>query len=188
MARASQCRYKEDGRRCRRNGTGEPELCAAHRKIVEDAARRAAGAGAVGMPPFGGAIGEAIHTLMNGGRLKRDTLDRAAAELLASLGIGAAAFTQRPPPPTTPPQWPPFGFGQQQPRQPPPDPRELERARARRDARQVLGFTASEPLTEEQIKARRRELALKVHPDRQGGSARDMARVNDAADILLESA
>jgi hypothetical protein len=55
---------------------------------------------------------------------------------------------------------------------------------ALRRARKVMGFGPGDPITEDAIKARKRELALKYHPDK-GGSATDMAAINDAADTLL---
>ena len=54
-------------------------------------------------------------------------------------------------------------------------------------ARQVMGFAASERLTQEMVKDRRRLLAKRYHPDVTGGSAARMAQVNDAADVLLKS-
>lgn len=54
-------------------------------------------------------------------------------------------------------------------------------------ARRVLGFTAKEPVTREQVKARQRELARKHHPDR-GGSVERMQQINWAVDILLRPA
>jgi len=62
-----------------------------------------------------------------------------------------------------------------------------EIARARAAARQVMGFSPSDILTEELIARRKRQLARRYHPDRQGGSVRKMAEVNNAADILVAS-
>ena len=72
-----------------------------------------------------------------------------------------------------------------QPRPPPPPDPEIERQRAILAARQVMGFAATEPLDENKIKDRKRQLAKRYHPDLQGGSAQKMALVNDAADVLL---
>ncbi len=66
------------------------------------------------------------------------------------------------------------------------DPEEEARASARLAARQVMGFAASEPLTEDTIKDRKRQLAKRHHPDL-GGSAAKMAAVNDAADVLMDA-
>jgi hypothetical protein len=74
--------------------------------------------------------------------------------------------------------------GQRQPPSagPPPD----VNAELRRAARRVLGFSDAERLTVATVKDRRRMLAKKHHPD-YGGSAAMMARINDAADVLLAS-
>lgn len=53
-------------------------------------------------------------------------------------------------------------------------------------ARVVLGFSAAEALTRDKIKARQKALAQALHPDRQGGSNEAMARVNQAADLLIK--
>lgn len=70
-----------------------------------------------------------------------------------------------------------------QPRQ---DPAVDAEANLRLAARRVLGFADNQSLTESMVKERRRMLAKKHHPDR-GGSVAMMARVNDAADVLLAS-
>jgi hypothetical protein len=57
-------------------------------------------------------------------------------------------------------------------------------ANLQRAARRVLGFSDLESLTEEAVKERRRKLAKKHHPDH-GGSVAMMARINDAADVLI---
>jgi curved DNA-binding protein CbpA len=49
-----------------------------------------------------------------------------------------------------------------------------------------MGFSGKDRLTVESVKDRRRVLAKKHHPDR-GGSVATMARINDAADVLLAS-
>lgn len=51
-------------------------------------------------------------------------------------------------------------------------------------SRKIMGFSEGEPLTAEKLKERRRELALKAHPDR-GGDLRQMQDLNAAADELL---
>ena len=67
------------------------------------------------------------------------------------------------------------------PRTPPPPPRAVE------DPRVILGFEPGEQLTSARVKARKRELAKLFHPDKEGGSAHAMKRVNEAADELLKS-
>lgn len=69
---------------------------------------------------------------------------------------------------------------------PPVDHQEEARLEAIRQARQALGFAAKEPLTEEVVKDRRKQLARKHHPDR-GGSVQRMMTINNAADVLLAS-
>lgn len=63
-----------------------------------------------------------------------------------------------------------------------------------RDARAMLGFSASEPLTPEIVKQRYRELAKKWHPDRFMSDARKhkvatirMGEINAAMEILSKS-
>lgn len=83
------------------------------------------------------------------------------------------------------------GQGPQQQRhraghRPPPDPHAeaaAQLAAARRRARQILGFAATEPITEAAIKVRYRKLAQIHHPDK-GGSLEKMTELNAAADIL----
>lgn len=53
-------------------------------------------------------------------------------------------------------------------------------------ARIVLGFEKDEPLDRAKVKARQRALSQALHPDKQGGSTKAMARVNQAADVLLK--
>lgn len=62
----------------------------------------------------------------------------------------------------------------------------MRRAAKLRMARKVMGFAPAEPLNTAMVRERKRTLAMKHHPDR-GGSADKMARVNDAADVLLAS-
>jgi hypothetical protein len=62
-----------------------------------------------------------------------------------------------------------------------------QQRRTERAARQVMGFTASEVLTADQIKDRKKTLAKRFHPDRPSGSTEKMIAVNRAADTLLES-
>lgn len=54
-----------------------------------------------------------------------------------------------------------------------------------RSARRALGFAAHGELTRTLVKERRRELALKHHPDRDAGATAKMAKINAAVDVLL---
>lgn len=170
-----QCAYKEGRRRCRRNGTGNPPLCAAHRTVIVDAA---ASAGA-------GGVQQALHELMSNGRVSKKTLERALGDVLAGFGIGVGGATFTPPAGMNlPPNW-----RERMHTAPPPPPIDLaaeRRKRAVAEARRTLGFGPGEVVTEEAIKARKRELAKRYHPDR-GGDPSQMARVNDAADVLLKA-
>jgi hypothetical protein len=74
------------------------------------------------------------------------------------------------------------------------DPREAEARSARCAARQVLGFTQDEILTQDAIRSRRTQLARKFHPDRAGADVararalgERMAAINAAADVLVDS-
>jgi hypothetical protein len=69
----------------------------------------------------------------------------------------------------------------------PADPVADDQRRIELAARQVMGFTASEVLTADQIKERKKTLAKRFHPDRPSGSTEKMIAVNRAADTLLES-
>lgn len=75
-------------------------------------------------------------------------------------------------------------FGNARQARPQVAPEEEARHRAQLAARQVMGFAATQKLTEDDIKDRKRTLAKKHHPDL-GGSAQKMAAVNDAADVLM---
>lgn len=68
--------------------------------------------------------------------------------------------------------------------------KKAQEARAREQAshvsraRRILGYSAKEPITKEQVKQRHRELARKHHPDR-GGKLERMQDINWAVDILI---
>ena len=83
--------------------------------------------------------------------------------------------------PRRPPNQGPRGAA---PPPPPPPPSPPPASNPEHDARVVLGFAPSAPLSAAAVKARRRELAALFHPDRQG-STEAMRRVNAAADMLL---
>jgi len=144
--------------------------------------------------PKPGGIASVLSDLLTGGRVKRVHVDRALQEVLIGLGVVDEHGKFVPPANFTPPPGWPFPFPGQQPqqargrmppRQPQQPPQIDELELQRRRARQTLGFGA-EPLTAEMVKQRRRELAKQHHPDA-GGSAASMARINDAADLLLKA-
>lgn len=173
--RAQRCVFTEGGRRCPFDGTGSPSLCGPHLITMQAAAKP--------KTPLDIAA-EAFENLLNGRPINaRETLGAAEAffggfssiphpaswqDHLRNRMRGSAdkpLESQAPPPP----------------RQPTDD---EVRAAAAAKARRVLGFPPAMKLTLPVVKARRRELAKKYHPDVTGGSAKKMALVNDSADVL----
>lgn len=185
--RTSRCEYVENGRRCRRDGDGTPALCNPHKLVIGDEARRR---NATARAP-GDGVFNLFERMFSGKKINRKVIDEAlndASDILGRVSAANARVRQpadgQPPPPRSDPfsEW----FRQQQARQQQqgPDPRELEKKQARQRARITLGFGMSDPLTLEQISARRKELARKFHPDRKGGSTAKMQEINAAADAL----
>lgn len=170
---STQCSYREGGRRCPYHGSGEPALCAPHRLALEAASRPRSP-----MERLGGAV---IDFLQGTPINRNDTLG--AVQEIFQQWSGTVGGQWHPPvgqpPPgsgSRPPWGPPPGMGGRRTEDP-----DLERVRA---ARRIMGFAESEPLTEEKISQRKRQLAKKHHPDR-GGSAETMTAVNRSADILI---
>lgn len=197
-ARAARCSYREGNRRCVRNGAGDPSLCAAHRIVLEEEVSK----------PSASHLADAVSRIAKGQKVSTEGILGAIGELFGMFGGG------RPAPVNPPPGGFPWGFtNPPQPSQPEPPPRtrnvweEMQeaarRARAQQPppppnpgaqkiaallhARKILGFKPTQPLTLDAIKARRRELAMKHHPDR-GGSLAKMQQINDAADVLESAA
>jgi hypothetical protein len=169
--RRFKCSYRERGRRCPRDGTGNPPLCSAHRIAFAEAARPK-------RPTE--VIAEALLNFMQGEPVNAGATVSAFDQLFRQ-GIGTNYHPDLRP-------GGPWDWGTQNapPFPPPPDPR-AEARRAELDARQVMGFAPREPLTQDQIKDRKKTLARRVHPDRPGGSHEKMRAVNAAADVLLAS-
>ncbi len=67
-----------------------------------------------------------------------------------------------------------------------PPPRRAPRPNPLSLARTIMHFGATEPLTQQKISKRRRELAAITHPDK-GGSTQAMAQLNRAAELLIQS-
>lgn len=158
--RQPKCTYKEAGRRCPFTGRGEPPLCRAHAIAVQEAARPK-------------------HPSEVLGSALRDFFAGRPVDIEATIGAAETIWNARnvgPLPHTAP--------GARQVPHPPPDP-SAEAKRLNLAARQIMGFAASEPLTEDIIRKRRAQLAKRFHPDRPGGSTEKMAQVNDAADVLM---
>lgn len=211
-ARAPRCQVYENNRRCTRDGHGNPAVCARHRAAIANTApvsqpfativadeignflkgkpinreaifgglaesfgqQWAAGIGGDYRPDVGrGETENSAHRRAQAGGGMGVNWDDLFNEVKRRVDESVRNTGQ--PPPTD------WQRGQRR------TPQEDEGARIAREvaaARQVMGFAASEPLTEEVIAARKRLLAKKHHPDR-GGSAEKMAAINNAADVLM---
>ncbi len=165
----TRCSYQEGGRRCPYEGAGEPALCPPHRLALQEAARPRS--------PIE-RLGGTVIDFLQGNPINRDDTLGAVQEIFQQWSgtIGSEYRPTSGPPPGYTWGQPPGQGGRGASIDP--------NAEARRAARQVMGFAASEPLTEDLISARKRQLAKRHHPDR-GGSVEKMAAINDAADILL---
>lgn len=203
-ARAPRCQVYENNRRCTRDGHGEPAVCARHRAAI---------AGAAKASPFATIVAEQVENFLGGKPINREAIFGGIAETLAqqwapAMGGGYHPEVGRQESENSAHRRAQSGRAaqgvnwgdifrdaqervrdaQRQTRQTPP-PQADDSERIARDvalARQVMGFAASEPLTEEVITARKRALAKKHHPDR-GGSVEKMATINNAADVLMAS-
>lgn len=165
-----------------------PALCNTHRVVFAD----------IGRPPQrvpGQAAVDVLEDLLAGEPVTRGRINEAISDLFGAWSMGGniaqgyypdidpgSARSDTPPnfrPPSDfrpPPGWPFGGM-------PPIDPAIAELQEARRRARQVMGFAATEPLTKETLKARYRELMKKHHPDR-GGTEEKTRLINAANDVL----
>jgi len=139
----------------------------------------------------GGSVGQVIHDFLRGNPIRPEVAAAALGEIFGFTGFPGQ--TPRPHGARDPGGpgvgrggWIPGGAPRQPPRPPPIDPQVAERRRALAMARQELGFGPQEPLTPEMVGRRRKEMARRYHPD-QGGSVERMARINQAADLLLET-
>src|SRR5262245_36008462 len=171
--RSTRCTYREGSRRCPYDGDGAPVLCRPHRIALAEASRPKS--------PMETLVGS-LSDLLSGRSSDTDAAVAAAAGLFDQWWSGWNAT----PPFAGSPRYsrsPGASRSRAQPREPSPE--DAERISIRM-ARHVMGFSHDEPLTEAAIKERKRQLAKRHHPDR-GGSDEMMARVNDAADILLAS-
>jgi len=186
--RRLKCSYRERSRRCPREGTGNPPLCPAHRIAFQEASR----------PKHPSeVVARSLLNFLQGKPINADATLGALDELFGqgSQGIGTGyhpdlrpgesegATHQRARQGHDPSTW---WWRQAQPYPPPPDPR-VDARRAEIDARQVLGFSPSEPLTPDLVKMTRRRMAKRYHSDHTGGSDDRMRAINAAADVLLQS-
>ena len=176
------CSYREGNRRCPYSGIGNPPLCQSHQIAVAEqlaAAQRRAD------NPIGNLIGE----FLAGRKISRETFYGAVGQVVGALGVqniqidaeGNVRAAHVEGHVRMPNQAPPRARRAPPPPPPPPVDPELE---ANLAARRVLGFGPNDRLSPEMVKKRRAELARKHHPDR-GGSTDAMAKINDAADVLL---
>lgn len=198
--RALRCAYREDGRQCPRNALAEsnPPLCRAHQVIL----------GQVGAPPAqrGSAIVDVLGEFLSGGKVTRDQVSEAFNEAAQAFGIGGGIAqgyypdidpnTNRTRHDSSGSQrvrwWEVFREVHERARQANPATHEAQvAAAARRRARVVLGFAATEPIVKEQVERRRRDLARRHHPDltqdpkEKAARQEKMIEVNASADILL---
>ena len=160
------CQAREDGRRCYRNGSGQPPLCRTHKLALSQ--------GLDPNDPFRDVFDQVDRWVKS--REGRDTVV-AAVGTLADRLLDRFAPQRRSPlgPVPRPPRMPP-----------PPPPPERPKADPVQVARALLHFGPDEPLTREKIKERQRVVATLCHPDR-GGSTEAMQWVNQAADILCNT-
>ena len=190
-SRPARCAFREDERQCRRNGEGNPPLCQAHALVVEqatasplrDVVDRIRTGRRVSSEDLIGAVTELAFGMFGHGvppvdpRIVAAQARRAAQARAAAAAMRARAAAQADPPPTPPPAKPdPNGT----------DPRVLS-------ARRTMGFdNVYLHITVDEVKARRRELARKYHPDHahddrdRAFRTQQMAHINAAADLLLE--
>ena len=155
---ANRCAFKDGGRRCGRNGFGNPALCRAHAiqatvdgkqiEFSEDS------------PLF-----EILNMADRAFSRSNNDFLKQVGNLFGEMLSGAAHQTRVPEP---------------EPQKAPEPPQPLE------DARVVLGFAPDEQLTASSVKARKKQLARIFHPDQPTGSLHAMKRVNEAADKLLK--
>lgn len=173
--RRLRCAYLEGQQRCRRAGTGNPPLCAAHRLVLEETAHTP-------IRPGERLIG-LIGRMVRGQRVSDEHLFSGLDDLMGIVDHIDPG-----------PRWEPLrrqvsevashvrGRRADTPPRQRPTPRKSDGP----DPRVVLGFSAGEQLDATIVKARHRELARKHHPDR-GGSVEKMQQINVAVEKLLAS-
>lgn len=179
---SNRCVYTERGRRCWRDGTGDPPVCPPHQIAFAEHAHRA-----TSRKQPGDAIADLIDSVISGRKVSKKKLERAwndVGQILNNVAPAGGPFT--PPPGFQPP---PGWFPRAAPPPPPPeDPGIAEARRAFAAAKKVMGFADSQKITADDVRDRKKQLARKYHPDMPGGSAAKMAEINNAADVLLGGA
>lgn len=169
-----QCEYREGGRRCRRNGTGTPTLCRAHRLVLEQEADRDQ------RPPAGAGLADLFDRFVTGKPISMDHLFDGLSDVLRAVGSQPRPPNGRPYPTDPISEMYRNMRGQRPP--PPPDP-EIVKQDEIRKARRVMGFKVGEPIEATELKLRHRKLVMRHHPDR-GGSLEKMQEINAANDVL----
>lgn len=180
--RTKRCAYIDDqGRRCRRVGFGQAQLCRHHAVLIEQELEDDDPISLlfekldrVIAQRFRGRPVEAATSMLVD---ELDRRTRARRQAFIAMATGAAYNYARrvasAPPPRAPSPSPP----------PSRDPAELR-------ARDILGFAPNQSITRAEIQQRRRELARRHHPDRSRGDAISSSRmknINEAADRLLQT-
>lgn len=171
------CVYTDGRRRCRRDGQGDPPICPAHKIAFAEAAR------ATGKQR-GDALGDLFERVITGRRVSKKMRQAAWADVENIIADALPNNRHFHPPPNwqPPPGWVP------RPSSAPPPPREDPAVVEFKAAKRLLGFPESQPITADDVAARRKELARKYHPDRPGGSTEKMQKINAACDVLLRGA
>lgn len=178
------CVYREGGKRCVRNGTGEPVLCARHHELV---ARQYSGS------PYAGSAADVIGRVSRGEKVSTGDVVAGIFDMFGQV-FGGGGQRQHP---NQPAPWdlPPWDTGasqgippraRAQPRPPPPPNPELERKKAVAAAKKTLGFKVGDNPDATTLKAKYRALARRHHPDR-GGSLERMKAINAAYELLSQA-
>lgn len=191
----NRCEFKEGRKRCQRQGSGTPYLCAQHRAALESFGVH------VPRPGVGEKLGTLLDQVLAGQVPSPVDLEQMAADLVGRV-IGRTVTVEEVQQVRHGNYQPLRDVAEQYrraraqraqgPRAPGPSPfdpeqaAKIEFAKECGRARAVLGFSKDDVLSEPVIKARHRELARKNHPD-MGGSTEKMQRINWAADVLLHS-
>lgn len=193
---ATRCAYHEAGKRCPRNGTGNPPLCPRHLSLVKKAQEPRAPVTIVG---------DLLSDFLQGKPINRDATLGAVQEIFRQWE-GNLGGDYRPPvdngqsesqvhgrprdPRVIFQEWAQrmAGHGRQQ-SAPQPD-EEQQRRVVVNKARRTLGFPLNIAVSEDAIKKRHRELAKKWHPDLGGAAERPvreakMRDINAAVDVLM---
>lgn len=195
---STRCTFVQNNRRCPYDGEGMPRLCAAHRLVIQQAAKP--------RPPSTVLFDAAVNFLQ-GRPINQEATLGAAEELLSRwTGMGsdyhppivgnesegdAHRRAQSGDPSVV--WWTRFQARARQAGRPPaPDPAVAALREHRRAARIVMGFTPLAVLDIDTVKRRHRELVRANHPDHRGrtpeqvsAATKRTAAINNANDILV---